>query len=359
MFGDRLKLARKKAGLSLRDLSARLPGEERVSAQALGKYERGEMMPSSRVLIALSKALDEPVRSFMNPMGAELVEVDFRKKAATSARDRARVEAAVLDHVERYLTIEEILALDSVEWDAPFDPMKLSSIEEGEDLADRVRAAWKLGGDPIPDMTELLEEHGVKVFVIELPKDVSGLTCLVERLGNRPQVPVIVVNAGHTIERRRITLAHELAHRVIDPESPVDEEKVAMRFAGAFMMPAAHLEEEVGRRRHSLGYRELMELKHLYRVSAVAVLVRLEQIGIISHSAMIRVFRTTARGWRKNEPLPIEDDIAERAHRFERLCFRALSETLISPAKAAELLGKTRKEIQHEVRGPVSGAGDR
>ena len=146
---------------------------------------------------------------------------------------------------------------------------------------------------------------------------------------------------------------------MIDPESPVNEEKAAMRFAGAFMMPAAHIQEEVGQRRHSLGYRELMELKRLYRVNAVAVLVRLEQIGIISHSAMIRVFRTTARGWRKNEPLPIEDDIAERAHRFERLCFRALSETLISPAKAAELLGKTRKEIQHEVRGPVSGAGDR
>ena len=90
MFRERLKLARKKAGLSLRDLSARLEGEERVSAQALGKYERGEMMPSSGVLIALSKALEEPVRYFMSPMGAELLGVDFRKKAATSARDSQR-----------------------------------------------------------------------------------------------------------------------------------------------------------------------------------------------------------------------------------------------------------------------------
>jgi transcriptional regulator with XRE-family HTH domain len=77
VFGDRLKLARKKAGLSLRDLSARLEGEERVSARALGKYERGEMMPSSRVLLALSKALGEPVRYFMSPMGAELVYVKY------------------------------------------------------------------------------------------------------------------------------------------------------------------------------------------------------------------------------------------------------------------------------------------
>jgi len=359
VFGARLKLARKKAGLSLRALADRLDGAERVSAQALGKYERGEMMPSSGVLIALSEALGEPVGFFMSSMGAELMDVDFRKKTVTSARDRARVEAAVLDHVERYLTIEEILELDSAEWDAPFGPVKLSSIDEGADLANRVRAAWKLGGDPIPDMTELLEERGVKVFVIYLPEDVSGLTCLVGRSGNRPPVPVIVVNGGHNIERRRMTLAHELAHRVIDSKSPVDEEKAAMRFAGSFLMPAAHLEAEVGRCRHSFGYRELMELKHMYRVSAAAILVRLEQIGTISYSTMIHVFRTTGRGWRKEEPLPIVDNTAETARRFERLCFRALSETLISLAKAVELLGKTGKEIQHEMTGPVAGAGDR
>ena len=53
MFGDRLKLARKKAGFSLRGLSDALDGH--VTAQALGKYERGEMMPSSDVLIRLTK----------------------------------------------------------------------------------------------------------------------------------------------------------------------------------------------------------------------------------------------------------------------------------------------------------------
>jgi transcriptional regulator with XRE-family HTH domain len=39
MIADRIKLARRKAGLSLRDLAAAM--NDRVTAQAIGKYERG------------------------------------------------------------------------------------------------------------------------------------------------------------------------------------------------------------------------------------------------------------------------------------------------------------------------------
>ena len=55
MIGARLKLARAAAGLSLRELESGLQGL--VTAQAIGKYERDEMMPSSSVLIALARAL--------------------------------------------------------------------------------------------------------------------------------------------------------------------------------------------------------------------------------------------------------------------------------------------------------------
>ena len=64
MFGERLKLARKRSGLSLRALSSRINGI--VSAQAIGKYERGEMMPSSNVAIALAEALGVSL-SYLQP----------------------------------------------------------------------------------------------------------------------------------------------------------------------------------------------------------------------------------------------------------------------------------------------------
>ena len=56
MIADRIKLARRKAGFSLRDLSDAM--QNRVTAQAIGKYERGEDIPSSGVLTALARALD-------------------------------------------------------------------------------------------------------------------------------------------------------------------------------------------------------------------------------------------------------------------------------------------------------------
>ena len=41
------------------------------------------------------------------------------KKKLTSAKEEAQVEAKVLHLLERYLMIEDLLALSSVEWDRP------------------------------------------------------------------------------------------------------------------------------------------------------------------------------------------------------------------------------------------------
>ena len=95
MIADRLKLARRKAGLSLRDLSSVM--ENKVTAQAIGKYERGESIPSSGVLIAMSKALRVSLSYLMDVQEIELTGVEFRTKANTTIRDRAAVETAVLE----------------------------------------------------------------------------------------------------------------------------------------------------------------------------------------------------------------------------------------------------------------------
>jgi Zn-dependent peptidase ImmA (M78 family)/DNA-binding XRE family transcriptional regulator len=358
MIGTRIKIARNKSGYSLRSLAEAL--ERKVSAQAIGKYERGEMIPSSDVLLCISKTLGVSIPYLMNSQGIELTSVDFRTKASTTGKDRAWVETEVLEWVERYLQIEQILELDSANWEKPFEKLTaVQSIDESEELAIRVRESWNLGLAPVPNMTELLEEKGLKVLIVDLPERVSGFTCLVKRPEGLSDLPVIVVNKKCSLERRRLTLAHELCHRLIDPQhlSEKDEENVANRFAGAFLMPRSHLEKEIGKHRKSLGYRELVSLKKIYRVSGAALIVRLRDIGVISSSVLTYMFQSVARTWRSNEPEELEPNKErgeyEQPQRFERLCYRALSEDLIKPSKVAELLRCSIESVELGLKGPV------
>lgn len=356
MLGNRLKIARKRAGLSLRDLAAVL--DPRVSAQALSKYEANEMMPSSRVLVGLGKALGVSLDFLMSGQVEALAGVDFRKHSGTSARDQAQVEATVIGKLESYLAVEEILEL--VPQADPFAQVRqtVDSMQAAEACADALRRAWDLGQDAIPSMTGLLEDKGIRVIEVDLPERVSGMTCEVQRPGGKPPVSVIVVSSQMNVERKRFTLAHELGHRaIVDVAGEgLRKERAIDRFAGAFLVPAKHLRAEIGERRHNVAYQEIRRLKHLYGVSASAMLIRLEQCGLLSEHVVSYAFRTYAAAWRKQEPDPIAPDkglgVFERPRRFEGLVYRALAEELIAPVRAAELMGIALADIERGLRGP-------
>ena len=357
MFGQRLRLARKKAGLSMQALAdSVIP---KVSAQAISKYEAGKMMPSSSVLVGLSKTLGVSIDFLMGGQVETLKGVEFRKHSGTSARDRARVEAIVTEKVEDYLAIEDILEL--VPLANPFGDLvtdEIESIEYVDDMANALREKWLLGLDPIPSMSALLEDKGIKVIEADLPDRFDGMACDVKRSDGRPDTEVVVVSNRTNIERKRFTLAHELAHRVIrstgNPD--IDLEKAMNRFAGAFLVPGEHLIKEAGAHRHGMTYHELVRLKHLYGVSAVAMLMRLMQVDILSKPVVEYAFRSYARTWRVEEPEPIRNDEGfgtfERPQRFERLVWRALGERLIAPVRAAQFLRLPISTIEQEIRGP-------
>lgn len=362
MFGDRLKLARKRASLSLRDLSERLGNE--VSAQALSKYESGKMFPSSSVLVSLGKALGVSLDFLMSEQVASLSGVEFRKHSGTTAAERAAAEAIVIEAVERHLALDAILELDSEVNELPAEPVVVRSAEEVERLADSLRGKWKLGLDPIPSMTALLEDKGVKVIAVDIPHRVSGFTGNVQRPDGKPSVPIIVVSTQFSIERRRFTLAHELAHRVIkDSEGDLKLEKAVDRFAAAFLIPRDHLRQEVKGARDALPpYNEIVRLKHFYGVSATAILMRLRDIGVLSETTVTYAFQSYARPWRTAEPFPLDPKgdygKLEQPTRFERSVYWALADRLISLPRAAELLRRPVQQVELDVRGPTIGNSD-
>jgi Zn-dependent peptidase ImmA (M78 family) len=325
-----------------------------VTAQAIGKYERDESLPSSKVLIGLARALDVSVDYLAGDQELVLEAVDFRKKSITSAKEEARVQAQALHLLERYLMVEELLGLPSSEWEAPREaPYPTNELADADRAALHVREAWGLGLDPIPNLVELLEERGIKIASVRLA-NVDGLMARASR-GSKPSVPVVVLNNRSWGERQRFTLAHELGHLLLDVSSKLDGEKAAHRFAGAFLMPAESLWAEIGKHRTSIGWAELFELKQLFGASVQAIVYRCHDLGIFPQKLYQSLFRQmTKEGWRKppyEEPYAMEP---ERPVRFFRLCFRALAEGAVSEAKAAELLGLTVRELNQVMDDPTA-----
>lgn len=352
MIGQRLKLARAASGLSLRELQEAIGN--RVTAQAIGKYERDEDMPSSGVLTAVARALGVSEDYLLATDDMVLDGVEFRKKSIASKREEAFVEGRTLHLLERYLALEDMLGLASVVWDRPREaPYPVKEVADAENAARSIRVHWGLGIDPIPNLAELLEERGIKILSVDL-SDIDGLTARVRRKGSEP-IPVIVLRGNIWSERKRFTLAHELGHMLMEIRPGVDSEKAANRFAGAFLMPVEALWREIGKQRTTISLGELLSLKELFGASFQAIVYRCHDLGIIGDSAYRRLFQVfNEKGWRKppfEEPGAIPA-AAEEPKRMERLCFRALTECVISESKAAEVLGVSVRDLTRRMDQP-------
>ena len=332
----------------------------RVTAQAISKYESGKMLPSSAVLVALGKTLDVSLDFLMSAQIEALEGLEFRKHSKATGRDLAMAEAVLIDNLERYLAIEDILDLPAnVEWVEGRRYDSVATEGQIDTRADELREAWSLGLDPIPSLCELLENKGIKVVVDDLPERINGLACHVIR-GGKPVGEAVVVSNRVNVERKRFTLAHELAHRIIRSTGnpAITLENAMNRFAGAFLIPRQRLLEDVGANRRRITYYEIIRLKHTYGVSAATMLMRLGQIGVLPAAAIQQAFATFARSWRKIEPQPIPSDHGfaafETPRRFERLVARAVGEGLISSVRAAALLNESLGTVERRITGPTT-----
>lgn len=296
MVAGKLEAARLASGMSRRELEARTG--QTVTAQVIAEYERGEAMLGSKALIALASALDVPIDVLLADDDLVLERIEFGDKKTIGRQLKARVEVTVRQRLHRYLIVEGLLGLPRGDWDrqreAPYsvagDPA------EAERAAHRLRNAWGLGADPIPNLVELLEERGIKVLLADID-GIGAITVRVSREG-QPLAPVLLVDSTRTGERRRFAVARQLGRLVMDVAKGVDEETAAHRFAGSFLIPAE------------------------------------------AHSAEIRAHRSVLA--------------PERPTRFMRLCFRALAEGVIGESRAAELLGVTVRELDGRMRGDAT-----
>jgi len=333
-------------GLSLRALAEQVS----VSAQAISKYERGMDVPSSAVLLRLAKALRVKVEFFLRPVELKLTRPEFRKRTTLPRKQEQAIHARVQDWLERYVETESLISDQSVRcFSFPKGfPRAVRRPEDVEGAAVGLRRAWDLGIDPIESLTGVLEDRGIKVGLVESHQAFDALT--LQANGS----PVIVVRNDVPGDRQRLDIAHELGHFFLRPREGLDIEKMAFRFAGAFLVPEQVARYELSPSRRSFHLVELHLLKHKYGLSMQAWVYRAMDLRIISESAAARLFKRFRReGWHREEPgdqLPSEQPL-----RMEHLILQLVTEDVISERRATELLGRSLKQFLEEAAAKHQG----
>lgn len=337
-FGERLKSARKMAGMSLQELADRM--EQPVSRQAINKYEQGRMLPESGILLSLASALNVKPDYFFRE-AVSLQSIEFRKHTALPEKEKERIKAKSSDILERYLELESCLGIDS-SFMNPFQGVRVSSPEEIDEIADRLREAWCLGFDPLPDVVEMLESYNVKVIMLDTHHAFDGLSAW------SGSIPLVVFNKERDVVRRRFTVLHELAHLLLDFQSGSDKEneKLAHAFAGAVLFPKGSFIRAFGSKRTHFTKRELIEMKEYFGMSVQAIMARAKSLAVITDSTY-RNFCINWSAFRVNEPGEYKSK--EEPVRFRQLLDRAVSEEVITMSKAAELAGKSYQELTMEI----------
>jgi len=343
IFGKRLKYARIQAGLSQDQLVAKM--NNAVTKNAISKYEKGEMMCNSEVLTILSDVLKVRPDYFLRPFGAELPVLEFRKKSSLLKKDLEAIKISVASQLELYLEIEQYLNIDA----SCSNPLSHLTIRNGNDVevaAGQLLDLWQLGHNSLPNVLKTLEEKGVKVIESEAHEKFDGFSGWI---GGK--IPMIVINRNFTLDRKRLTALHELGHlflRFAPGLSQKEIERMCFRFAAAMLMPKETFFRELGVKRTTISFNELVYLKELFGLSVQAIMARAKDLEVITDFYFL-TFRKKINTNRKEEGLG-EYTGAEATTRFRQLVYRAVSEDIISMSKAADLCGIKLAEFRNEYR---------
>jgi predicted transcriptional regulator len=136
------------------------------------------------------------------------------------------------------------------------------------------------------DVWAIARELGIEVREVPLPKNVSGK---IKNLGGSPQQFSIWLNASHHTNRKRFTLAHELAHYLLHRNEFVEitdntlfrqdggtlddaKERQANQMAANILMPYPQIKVQPRHVRNDLN-----ALSRYFGVSLDAMRIRMEQ----------------------------------------------------------------------------------
>lgn len=340
-IGINLKRIRLLKNLSLNEAGKLL----NMTATAVSKYEKGEIIPDSKKLIDFANAYNVNSIDLLKVYNAPKMKFNsFRKRKRLVGKNLELLENLIQDEVAKYLEVIELnnTALQSIK----LKKYLCNSLEDAENAANDFRNFIKISNkQPISDLTNIFENLGIVIIHIKNPderfNDFDGLSEFVNN------IPVIVILDGiKDGARQRFTIAHELGHLLLNiKDEELDEEKLCNRFASALLMPKEAVINEFGLSRNHINFFELTAFKFEFKVSYTAIAYRLKDLNIISDYFYKNLSIYLSQRIGKNDSNPIQP---ETSYQFKKIVYKLEADEIISISKACELLGVSIDEYNKE-----------
>jgi|APTNR8051073442_1049403.scaffolds.fasta_scaffold00368_24 Zn-dependent peptidase ImmA (M78 family) len=332
MIGQKIRQYRLIKQLSLDELTLKMNGQ--ISKMTISKYERGIINPSEQNLSLIADALDVPVELFLFPSPFNFNLLSFRNKSSLSMRQQDEIKASLTVTTEKILALMDRLDPTYFKSVGRLSKFVVNSFEDVDNAANSIRESWKLGTQPIPNLTEVLESQNILVLFEEHDSEFDGFSAEVSFGDEQIVMGLVFCQKNDPGDRQRFSMAHELGHLLLDIQGELNGEKVANRFASAFLLPRELMVKRLGARRNLITYEELKKFKEDTGVSIQAIIYRMKDLEIISEAHYKEWFQyLTYAGLRNKEEIILK---SESSNRIEKLAIRALTEGYIDPQTAIE-----------------------
>ncbi|MGA2173294.1 MAG: XRE family transcriptional regulator [Sedimentisphaerales bacterium] len=311
--GEMIQLARESRGLTQNELARKTS----ISQASISKFERSEKDINDEALEKIAKVLDYPPTFFVRDIilrGLGVSGIFHRKRLSISIQILKKIQAEFSIRMSEIATL-----LDNVEIQCAyaFHHYDIGEYDGPEQIAELVRAQWKLPLGPIKSIIGVIENAGGIVFKYDL--ETRKLDAQSHWISGTP--PIFFVNGQIPTDRMRFTLAHEIGHIVMHEYPTPNMEEEAHQFASAFLMPKDEILQDIV----PFSIERAVALKSKWKVSIAAIIMRAFDLGVISIAQKQRYFtQLGVLGYRTEEPIRLPDEEPNLIRRLIETCQREL-----------------------------------
>jgi Zn-dependent peptidase ImmA (M78 family) len=337
-IGNKLRQRRLSLGYTLDELKELVSNQGvTISKASLSKYELDKSVPKATNLYSVAKALNTSPDYFLKKTIFQIKWIAFRKNTRLTKTEEERIKYIAKEKVEANFFLNDLIGRDEVKYNYP--TYNVSTFDEVESAANSLRLLWNMDNWPIDSITNLLEEKSVSLVDVESTKGFDGLSGWINN-----KIPLIISIGHNSVDRKRMSIAHELGHLLIVPKE-IDEEKAAFRFAAAFIAPADCIKSKLGLKRRKIDIREFLLLKEEYGISIQALIRRCYDLKIIPVNEYKRLnIYMRSNGMYKNEPGVCTNK--EIPIKIKSNLFRVVSEGLTTESEVLSRFPNLSSELE-------------